>query len=306
MRIRIKILLKRNRTIYFLYRYAGGFIKPLLGIINGMNSKDYSKRLLVTAGKKARLKGNYAEPDGKPEKAASKKELEKHIEETYRLQHVMYAENKHAVLIVLQGMDTAGKDSTIQHVMRGLNPQGCSVTSFKVPTPEELDHDFLWRIEAAVPRIGEFGIFNRSHYEDVVMPKVHKTLPTAVIEKRYGQINEFEKTLSENGTTILKFFLHISKEEQKKRLLERINDPTKNWKMNPQDMKERELWDRYMEAYEEALNKCSKPHAPWYVIPSEHKWLRNLSVSQIIVDKLESLDMKYPKVKYSKKDMVII
>jgi len=227
-----------------------------------MKSKEYSKRLLVAAGKKARLKGNYVEPDGRPEKDGSKKELEKNIEKMYGLQHVMHAENKHAVLIVLQGMDTAGKDSTIQHVMRGMNPQGCRVTSFKAPTPEELEHDFLWRIEAAVPRTGEFGIFNRSHYEDVIMPKVHKTLPAAVIEKRYEQINKFEKTLSENGTTILKFFLHISREEQKKRLLERINDPTKNWKMNPADLKERALWDRYMEAYEEALNKCSKSHAP--------------------------------------------
>ncbi len=270
-----------------------------------MDSRDYSKRLLVTEGKKIRLKDNYAGPNGRPEKDESKKELEKHIEKMFRLQHLMYAEDKHAVLIVLQGMDTAGKDSTIQHVMSGLNPQGCRVTSFKVPTPEELDHDFLWRIHAAVPGIGEFGIFNRSHYEDVIMPRVHKTLPSEIIEKRYKQINEFEEMLSENGTTILKFFLHISKEEQKKRLLERIKDPAKNWKMNPADLKERELWDKYMEAYEETLNKCSKQHAPWYVIPSEHKWLRNLAVSQILVDKLESLDMKYPKAKYGEKELLV-
>jgi PPK2 family polyphosphate:nucleotide phosphotransferase len=270
-----------------------------------MNSTDYSKRLLVEEGKKVRLKDHYTGPVGRPEKDGSGKELEKNVEKMFRLQHLMYAEDKHAVLIVLQGMDTAGKDSTIQHVMRGLNPQGCGVTSFKAPTPEELDHDFLWRVHAVVPRIGEFGIFNRSHYEDVVMPRVHKTASKEVLEKRYRQINEFEEMLYENGTIILKFFLHISKEEQKKRLLERINDPAKNWKMNPADLKERALWDKYMEAYEEAINKCSKPHAPWYVIPSRHKWLRNLAVSQIIVDKLESLDMEYPKAGYKEKDLVI-
>lgn len=270
-----------------------------------MNSKDYSKRLLVDGGKKIRLDDHYAGPDGAPDKGGSKKELENNVEKMFRLQHLMYAEDKHAVLIVLQGMDTSGKDSTIQHVMRGLNPQGCSVTSFKVPTPDELDHDFLWRVHAVVPRIGEFGIFNRSHYEDVIMPGVHKTASKEVLEKRYRQINEFEEMLYENGTIILKFFLHISKEEQKKRLLERINDPAKNWKMNPADLKERALWDKYMEAYEEAINKCSKPHAPWYVIPSEHKWLRNLAVSQIIVDKLESLNMRYPKAGYKEKELVI-
>ena len=266
----------------------------------------FSEQFAVKPGTKVLLKSIDTNNISGQKKDEYEKALEDNIERMYKLQHLMYAEDKHAILIILQGMDTSGKDSTIMHVMRGMSPTGCTATSFKPPTPEELDHDFLWRVHKAVPRIGEFGIFNRSHYEDVIVPKAHKMLSSAVLEKRYKQINDFEEMLSENGTMILKFFLHISRDEQKKRLLERVNDPEKNWKMDPADLNERALWDRYQKATEDALEKCSTKYAPWYVIPSDKKWARNLAVSRIIVDKLDSLDMKYPKVKYSKNDIVIV
>ena len=266
----------------------------------------FSEQFAIKPGTKVLLKNISTNNNSGQKKNEYEKTLEDNIKRMYQLQHLMYAEDKHAVLIVLQGMDTSGKDSTIMHVMRGMNPTGCTATSFKAPTPDEMDHDFLWRVHKAVPRIGEFGIFNRSFYEDVIMPNVHKTISKDILEKRYKQINDFEELLTENGTVLLKFFLHISKEEQKKRLLERINDPEKNWKIDPADLKERVLWDRYQKAYEEALEKCSTKRAPWYVIPADKKWARNLAVSRIIADKLESLDMKYPKAKYAKKDMVIV
>lgn len=264
------------------------------------------EKFKVKPGTKVVLKNISTDDCSGQEKNGHDKALEQNIEKMYKLQHLMYAEDKHAVLIVFQGMDTSGKDSTIRHVMRGMNPTGCTATSFKAPTPEEMDHDFLWRVHKAVPRIGEFGIFNRSHYEDVIMPKVHKTLPAGVLESRRRQINEFEKMLSENGTLILKFFLHISKKEQKKRLLERMNDPGKNWKMDPSDLKERALWDRYQSTYEEVLERCSTEYAPWHVIPADKKWARNLAVSEIIVDSLEALSMRYPKPRYSKKDLSVV
>ncbi len=210
------------------------------------------------------------------------------------LQQVLWAEGKHALLIVLQALDAGGKDGTIRHVFRGVNPQGCQVTSFKVPTEEELAHDFLWRIHKAVPRKGYIGIFNRSHYEDVLVVRVHNLVPPEVWGQRYEQINNFEKMLADTGTTILKFFLHISKEEQKRRFEARLRDPTKNWKFSMGDVEERAYWDDYMRAFEDALSKCSTPWAPWYIIPADHKWYRNLVVSQIIVETLEKLDMRYP------------
>lgn len=269
-----------------------------------MNRKDLSRAFRIDRKTALDLGKRPTDIDGQLEKEVGENALEENIERMYRLQHLMYAENRHAVLIILQGMDTSGKDSTIRHVMRGMNPLGVTVTSFKAPTPEELDHDFLWRVHKAVPRIGEFGIFNRSHYEDVVMPKVHDTLPASVLEKRYRQINDFERMLSENGTLILKFFLHISKDEQKKRLMERISDPEKSWKMDPADLRERVRWDKYQRAYSEAIGKCSFSHAPWFVIPSDRKWVRNLAVSQIIVESLERLEMKYPAPKHSSRDLL--
>jgi PPK2 family polyphosphate:nucleotide phosphotransferase len=200
-------------------------------------------------------------------------------------------------------MDTAGKDGTIRNVMTGCNPQGCTVTSFKVPTPEELAHDFLWRVHKAVPGKGQIGIFNRSHYEDVLVVRVHNLVPKSVWSKRYDEINAFENHLTRNGVTILKFFLHISKDEQKRRLLDRLNDPRKQWKVNPGDFEERKLWDDYTAAYEDALSRTSTGHAPWFVIPSDHKWFRNLAVSSIIVDALESLDLKLPRPSFDLKSM---
>jgi PPK2 family polyphosphate:nucleotide phosphotransferase len=227
-------------------------------------------------------------------KAETKAELKRNGKRLQELQEVLWAEGKHSLLIVLQAMDAGGKDGTIKHVMRGVNPQGCQVTSFKVPTEEELDHDFLWRIHKATPRRGYIGIFNRSHYEDVLVVRVHNLVPETVWRQRYEQINQFEKLLADTGTTILKFFLYISKEEQKERFEARLRDPAKNWKFSMGDVKERNLWDDYMAAFEEVLSRCSMPWAPWFVIPANRKWYRNLVVSQTIIEALEKLDMRYP------------
>lgn len=210
------------------------------------------------------------------------------------LQYTLYAEGRRSVLMVLQGMDTAGKDGTIRHVMSGTSPQSCKVTSFKVPTSYERAHDFLWRIHNAVPEKGNIGIFNRSHYEDVLVVRVHKLVPKKVWEARYDEINRFEKYLTENGTTVIKFFLHISKDEQKKRIEERIANPAKHWKLSEADLQERQYWDDYIEAYEDAIRKCNTKYAPWYIIPANHKWFRNLAVSKILVETLQDMDPKYP------------
>ncbi len=191
-------------------------------------------------------------------------------------------------------MDASGKDGTIRHVMRGVNPQGTTVTSFKKPSDEEADHDFLWRIHKAVPRKGDIGIFNRSHYEDVLVVRVHNLVPEDAWSERYDQINAFEKNLSENGIVILKFYLHISKDEHKKRFQDRLDDPTRHWKISPADFSERPHWDAYTEAFEAVLTRCNTEWAPWYVIPANRKWFRNLAVGSAIVEKLESLDMNFP------------
>ena len=253
------------------------------------------KHLIVEPGTKAGLARRDADatPDFK-DKEASTELLEKSTARLAELQYLLHAQSKHAVLIVFQALDAGGKDGTIRHVMSGLNPQGCQVTSFKVPSAEEAQHDYLWRIHRAVPSKGELGIFNRSHYEDVLVVRVHKLVPKEVWAKRYEQINAFEKLLAENDVKILKFFLHISKEEQRKRLEERLKDPTKNWKISEADFAERDYWDDYQKAYEDALTECSTPWAPWYVIPANHKWFRNVAVSHIIVEILEEMDMKFP------------
>jgi PPK2 family polyphosphate:nucleotide phosphotransferase len=217
-----------------------------------------------------------------------------HIERLSVLQYMLYAEAKRSVLVVLQGIDAGGKDGTIRKVMSGLNPQGVSVTSFKPPAGEEKEHGYLWRVFRSTPRFGQIGIFNRSHYEDVLIVRVRNLVEEKVWSKRYNQINNFEEMLAENGTTVLKFFLYISKDEQKKRFQERIEDPEKNWKFNPADLEERKYWDDYQRAYEAALEKCSKSHAPWYVIPANRKWYRNLAVAEILRDTMEEMDMKYP------------
>jgi PPK2 family polyphosphate:nucleotide phosphotransferase len=219
---------------------------------------------------------------------------EANVEKLAALHDVLYAERKHALLIVLQGMDAAGKDGTIKHVMSGVNPQGCTVTSFKEPTPQELDHDFLWRVHAAVPGKGFIGIFNRSHYEDVLIARVHKLVPLREIEQRYAEINAFEKMLVNNGVTILKFFLHISSDEQERRFQARLTDPNKGWKASTADFRERRHWDEYQLAYQDAIANCATKYAPWHVIPSDHKWFRNYAVSEITVRTLRALRMNYP------------
>lgn len=254
-----------------------------------------SSPFLVSPGTQVKLADydpGYTGAYGK--KGQTKGELEENLEQLQALQQVLWAEGKHALLLVFQAMDAGGKDGTIRHVMHGVNPQGCQVTSFKVPTKEELAHDYLWRIHKATPRRGYIGIFNRSHYEDVLVVRVHNLVPENVWRQRYEQINHFERLLADSGTTILKFFLHISKEEQRERFEERLADPRKNWKFSMGDVEERGFWDDYMRAFEEALGRCSTPWAPWYVIPANRKWYRNLAISQIIVETLEKLDMRYP------------
>lgn len=238
------------------------------------------------------------DPDDKSEFDGDKKdagaELDRLTDELDDLQERLYAESKRAVLFVIQAMDTGGKDGTIRKVFGNINPQGCRVTSFKAPTSAELAHDYLWRIHAALPRRGEIGIFNRSQYEDVLVVRVHNLAPKEIWSKRYDQINAFERMVSDEGTTIVKFFLHISKEEQKQRLEERIADPEKRWKFNPGDLKERALWDDYQEAFEDVLNKTSTDYAPWYVIPANRNWYRNVMVARIAHETLKRMDPKFP------------
>ncbi|MCU1226167.1 MAG: polyphosphate:nucleotide phosphotransferase, family [Edaphobacter sp.] len=220
--------------------------------------------------------------------------LLKHRGQLADLQDVFYASQQRALLIVLQGMDTAGKDGTIRHLFSGLNPEGCSVTAFKVPTPIEARHDFLWRVHAAVPARGMIGIFNRSHYEDVLSPRVHKLISAKTVRRRFDDINEFEEMLTDNDVVILKFFLHISHEEQALRLQSRIENPDKHWKLDPADFKEREFWSQYEKAYEDLIAATSRKHAPWFVIPSDRKWYRNVAISAIVVDAMQGLKLKYP------------
>ena len=221
-------------------------------------------------------------------------EIEADRQKLSDLQYLMYAQDKHSLLICLQGRDAAGKDGTINHVLSAMNPQGCTVTGFKVPTPEEASHDFLWRIHKATPAKGRVAIFNRSHYEDVLVVRVHNLVPKEVWSKRYEEINDFERTLYESGTHILKFYLHIDADEQLRRFKQRIDDPARNWKISNGDYAERPYWDAYTTAFEVALSKCSTDYAPWFIIPSNHKWFRNLAISRIVVEALEALNMKFP------------
>ena len=221
------------------------------------------------------------------------------------LQDRLWAEGRHAVLVVLQGMDAGGKDGTIRNVMGAFNPQGCAVSPFKVPTPIELAHDFLWRVHQRVPGRGEIGIFNRSHYEDVLVVRVNSLVPREVWSRRYAQINAFERTLAAAGTTILKFFLHIDPEEQRQRFEARLADPTKTWKFKLGDLDVRKRWDDYMAAYQEALSRCSTEAAAWYVIPANRKWFRNIAVAEILADTLEGLDPRYPEPEVLPSGLVI-
>jgi len=220
--------------------------------------------------------------------------LQREVKRMAELQQVLYAQGKHALLIVLQGMDGAGKDGTIRHVMSGLNPQGCRVTAFKAPTPEERSHDFLWRVHRETPPLGSIGIFNRSHYEDVLAARVLKLVPHPVWKGRYEQINHFERLLTDGGMTVLKFFLHISKAEQKERLEKRLEDPSRAWKFDPLDWQNRKRWDDYMAAYEDAIHRCNTAWAPWHIVPANKKWYRNLVVSERIVRALQEMRLEFP------------
>ena len=264
-------------------------------------------RFRVQPGSKVRLK-DYDPGDTRPFGAKSEAEgrLEKDLEELFRLQELLHADQRWSLLLVFQAMDAAGKDSAIKHVMRGLNPQGTKVTSFKVPSATELGHSFLWRVTAALPERGQIGVFNRSHYEEVLVVRVHpdilenQRLPPGLVGKniwqqRYDDINAFERHLARNGTAIRKFFLHVSKEEQRERFLERLDEPAKNWKFALGDMKERERWRDYMQAYQEALAETSTGEAPWYIVPADHKWFTHLVIARVIIEALEGLALSFPR-----------
>jgi PPK2 family polyphosphate:nucleotide phosphotransferase len=256
---------------------------------------NFTKELMVRPGTKVKLsKFDPSETFGYENDKKTEAKQAKILSRLDDLQYLFYAVKEHALLVVLQGMDTGGKDGTIRHVMSGMSPQGCQVTSFKAPTPEELAHDFLWRIHRAVPEKGTVGIFNRSQYEDVLVVRVHKLVPKKVWKARYDEINGFERLLAENKLHIVKFFLHISKDEQKKRLKERLTDPAKSWKISDADFAERKYWDDYVEAYEDALARCSTDWAPWFIIPANHKWFRNFAVSKILMETFENFDMQLP------------
>ncbi|MDG4562141.1 MAG: polyphosphate kinase 2 family protein [Candidatus Competibacter sp.] len=263
---------------------------------------------MVPPGHKISLRKDY-DPEftaGFKDKKDARKKLEQNIAELAEYQDILYAQDTYALLLIFQAMDAAGKDGAIKHVMSGVNPQGCQVYSFKSPSAEELDHDYLWRTNKMMPERGRIGIFNRSYYEEVLVVRVHPELldhqkiPPAAREniwkRRYDQINNMEKYLSENGVVILKFFLNVSKEEQKKRFLERIDRPEKNWKFSTADAKERAFWDDYQNAYEDCLNRTSTEWAPWFVVPADNKWFTRLTVSEIIVRTLKRLNLRYPEV----------
>jgi len=251
--------------------------------------------LTFPPGKKIRLaEFDPGYTDGVKDKKKAKEEVAKNSEAMADLHYRLYAENRRSLLLVLQGMDTSGKDGTIRNVMKGFNPQSCRVVSFKQPSAEELAHDFLWRIHRAVPAKGEIGIFNRSHYEDVLIVRVHNLVPKEEWQARYERINAFEQLLVQEGTRIIKVFLHISKEEQRKRLQKRLDDPRKRWKFRSDDLEERKLWDSYQRAYEDALSLCNTPCAPWYIVPADHKWYRNLVISNLLRKTLEEMDPQFP------------
>jgi len=235
-------------------------------------------------------------PSSKFKKEQVKEELKELKERFEELQNLLYAEGKHALLVILQGMDASGKDGAIRNVFGALNPQGCNITSFKAPTHEEMKHDFLWRIHQQVPEFGMIGVFNRSHYEDVIIQRVHKWVNEKIIQQRYEHINNFEKLMNESGITVVKFYLHVSKKEQSKRLEERIHNPAKMWKYNKDDFKERKFWNDYMKAYEKVFENCSV-HSPWNIVPADHNWYKEYFIAKKIVETLEGFKMKFPTLK---------
>ena len=256
---------------------------------------DYRKEFIVAPGDSVKLDSIDANYTGKIESSEeADAQLEKHHKTLRELQYLMYAEDKRSLLIVLQGRDAAGKDGTIRKVFSVMNPQGCTVKSFKVPSEVEAAHDFLWRCHSVVPERGQVTIFNRSHYEDVLVVRVHDLVPQRVWSRRYAHINAFEELLYDNHTQVLKFFLHIDREEQLERFKKRIDNAAKHWKISDADYAERPHWDEYTEAFEVALEKCSTKHAPWFVIPSNNKWFRNLAIAQIVADTMQDMNMQFP------------
>lgn len=256
---------------------------------------DFHKHFAVEPGQKVRL--DRIDPDfcGKHKlRADAEARTQEAIQLLDQLQYLLYANGDKSLLIVLQGLDAAGKDGVIRHLFTGMNPQGTSVHCFKQPNPDELAHDFLWRAHAHAPARGEVKIFNRSHYEDVLIVRVHKLVPRSVWSKRYDMINEFEAMLADSGTRILKFFLHISPEEQLRRFRQRLDDKARRWKISESDYTEREMWSRYMDAFEDVFDRTSTSRAPWYVIPSDHKWFRNLAISQIVAHAMKGMHLKLP------------
>ncbi|WP_315741425.1 MULTISPECIES: polyphosphate kinase 2 family protein [unclassified Bradyrhizobium] len=256
---------------------------------------DYRKKFAVERGEKPRLSKIDASYTGKHEShEKALPEIQAHVESMDKLQYLLYADGNKSLLVVLQALDAAGKDGVIRHLFSGMNPQGTSVFGFKQPSRDEAAHDFLWRAHLRTPGKGEVVVFNRSYYEDVLVVRVHKLVPESVWSKRYDLINDFEQMLSQNGTTILKFYLHISPEEQLARFKQRLDDPSRHWKISESDYSERELWPQYIEAYEDAMAATSSKQAPWYVIPSNHKWFRNLAISQIVSDTINEMGLKLP------------
>lgn len=243
--------------------------------------------------------------DGPLKKEAGEELLAAAQRRLIELEELLYADGRHALLAVFQGMDTSGKDSTIRRVFAGLNPAAVLATSFKAPSELELRHDFLWRIHAAVPRRGHIGIFNRSHYEDVLIARVRQLVPGEVWQRRYAHINAFERLLVDSGVTVVKFFLHISKDYQRERLQRRLDNPSKHWKFNPADLAERARWDDYQQAYTDALQECATDHAPWYVVPAESRWFRDLLVASVLVQALERLSLRYPRPKFDPRSITI-
>lgn len=270
-----------------------------------MGTGVQTERYRVKEGEKVRLRAWSPADTSGIEEAEALEESRKLILKLEKLQEVLYAEHKHKVMIVLQAMDTGGKDGTIKKVFEGVNPQGVRVAHFRTPTPEEADHDFLWRVHREAPGSGEMVIFNRSHYEAVLIERVHGLVPRKTWMRRYKEIEHFERLLRNDHAVIMKFFLHIDKDEQKRRLEERMTDPSKQWKFNQSDLHERRFWSAYMSAYEDALENTSTESSPWYVIPANKKWFRDLMVSTIIVETLEELGMEYPKAPVDLKSMTV-
>jgi len=266
---------------------------------------NHIHRFRIKPGEKVCLKDIPTKEDGGMSEEEAKAKLADLKARMDEMQEVLYAQASHALLVVLQAMDTAGKDSTIRSVFTGFNPAGCRVVSFKTPNEAERHHDFLWRIHERTPRLGYITVFNRSHYEDVLIVRVHGLAPDKRWRARYEHINNFEEMLHDEGTRVVKFFLHISKEFQKERLERRLSKTDKLWKFDPNDIKERKCWKEYQEAYEDVLEKCSTEHAPWYVIPAETRYYRDVLVASAIVEALEDMDLKYPKPNFDPKDIVI-